>query len=230
MGRARDPDVGAARAGGAIRVLVADSCPATRAGVRSALEQNGCVVCAEAGDRLAAVEAALRERPDVCLLDTKLAGDGIEAATEMISKLPGATVVMFTDSPSDADFFAALRAGVSGYLLKDTDPAQLGDLVRSAHAGEAALSPDLVKRLIEQLLDRERRRQWPLVRDLTRREYDVFELLREGLTTAEIAERLSVATVTVRTHVASIVNKLGVPDRDVVTHLLQERWAVPTGR
>src|SRR5438128_1902594 len=98
MGQVEDPDLGAARAGGPLGVLVADSCPATRAGVRSAVELSRCVVCAEADNRLGAVEAALRERPDVCLLDTKLPGDGIEAAAEIMSELPGATVVMFTDS------------------------------------------------------------------------------------------------------------------------------------
>jgi DNA-binding NarL/FixJ family response regulator len=204
-----------------IRVLVADHSPSTRAGVRLALESDGCSVCAEAGDASAAVEAALHERPDVCLLDSELPGGSIAAAAEISSKLPDTRVVVFSDSRSDADLFAALQAGASGYLLKDVDPARLAITLRRLLKGEAALPRALVTRLIEEFRQRERRRRLAALHDLTNREFEVLELLSQNLSTAEIADRLFVAKVTVRTHVASTLKKLGVPDRQSAIRLLE---------
>ena len=112
-------------------VLIADDHPATRAGVRLALERGGFVVCAEVPDGPSAIEAALRERPDVCLLDINMPGNGIEATKAIVRQLPETAVVMLTVSRSDADLFDALRAGASGYLLKDTDPARLPHALRA---------------------------------------------------------------------------------------------------
>ena len=134
----------------AIRVLIADDHPPTRAGVRMALEAGGFEVCAESGDAQSAVEAALRERPEVCLLDIHMPGDGIHAAEAISHELPDAAVVMLTVSRADADLFDALCAGASGYLLKDMDPARLpaargtplcpaGDARRDAGRGPAAV-------------------------------------------------------------------------------------------
>ena len=108
-----------------IRVLIADDHPPTRAGVRLALERDTFKVCAEAADGPTAVAAARRERPDVCLLDINMPGDGIKAAEEISRELPETAVVMLTVSRSDSDLFDALRVGASGYLLKDIDPARL---------------------------------------------------------------------------------------------------------
>jgi DNA-binding NarL/FixJ family response regulator len=201
-----------------IRVLVADSCSATRSGLRLALEAAGCSVCAEAADAPAAVEAALRERPQVCLLDTALSGDSIAAAAAIHNNVPDAPVIMFGHPPSDAELFAALDAGASGYLTRDMDPDRLAIALRRVSAGEAAFSRTLVARLIHEF----RRRRLPLLRDLTNREFEVLELLCLGLRTAEIADRLFVARVTVRTHIASILRKLGVPDRRSAIRLFDE--------
>ena len=206
-------------------VLIADDHPATRAGVRLALERGGFVVCAEVPDGPSAIEAALRERPDVCLLDINMPGNGIEATKAIVRQLPETAVVMLTVSRSDADLFDALRAGASGYLLKDTDPARLPHALRGVLDGEAALPRRLVALVIDEFRERRRRRRLPLVKgrgvDLTEREWEVLELLREGLSTAEIGSRLFIAPVTVRTHVSAILKKLHVPDREAAVQLLE---------
>lgn len=202
-----------------IRVLVADGSSATRAGLRLALETEDCSVCAEAGDTAAAIEAALRERPDVCLLDVSLPGGGITAAAAIAANFRETSVVMFGDTPRDADLFAALEAGACGYLTSDIDLDRLVLVLRRVRAGEAALPRALVTRLIDEF----RRRRLPRLGNLTNREFEVLELLYQGLKTAEIADRLFVARVTVRTHIASILRKLGVPDREAAIRLLDER-------
>ena len=107
------------------RVLIADDHPLIRVGVRGALQRGGWVVCAEATNAPDAVDAAVRERPDACLLDIKMPGGGISAAGEITERVPETTVVMLTVSRDDADLLDALRAGAVGYLLKDTDPDRL---------------------------------------------------------------------------------------------------------
>ena len=195
-----------------------------------ALEGSGFRVVAEAADAGAAVDAALRERPDVCLLDINMPGNGITAAHEITDRLPGTAVVMLTVSRDDADLFAALRAGASGYLLKDIDPKRLPHALRDVLRGEAALPRDLVARLIDEFRDRGRRRRLPLLSsrgvELTGREWDVLELLREGRRTADIAQRLSISDVTVRRHVSSILRKLRVPSRKAALKLLEERSSI----
>jgi len=202
-----------------IRVLVGDSSSATRLGVRVALEAGGCSVCAEAADASTAVEAAVRERPDVCLLDITLPGGGATAAAAIAASLPDTSVVMFGDLPSEAALFAALEAGACGYLTAETEPDRLPIALRRVRAGEAALSRLLVARLIQEF----RRSRLPRLRGLTNRELEVFELLCQGLRTAEIADRLFVARVTVRTHIASILKKLGVPNRQAAIRMLDDR-------
>ena len=210
-----------------IRVLVADDHPPTRAGIRRVLEADGFDVCAEVASGPAAVEAALAQRPDVCLLDIRMPGSGIAAAEAISSKLAETAVVMLTVSRDDADLFDALRAGASGYLLKDMERSQLPDAVRSVLAGEAQLPPSLVTRVIEEFRERGRRRRLLVAGrpgiELRKREWEVLELLREGLSTAEIAQRLFVSDVTVRTHVSQILKKLRVSSRAEVLELLGER-------
>ena len=205
-------------------VLVADDHAPTRAGVRSSLEADGFVVCAKASDARGAVEASLRERPDVCLLDIRMPGSGIASAASISAKVPETAIVMLTVSHDESDFFDALRAGAAGYLLKDTDPRLLPQLLRAVVAGEGVLSPGLIAKLIEEFRERGRRRRLPLSGsrgvELTSREWEVLDLLRQGLTTAEIARRLFIAEVTVRTHVAAILRKLRVPDRRAALRLL----------
>ena len=199
-----------------ITVLIADDHPSARVGVRMSLESSGeFEVCAEAIDAVEAVELAVKLRPRVCLLDVRMPGSGIKAAAQISDLLLDADIVMLTMSKEENDFFAALGAGASGYLLKDTDPARLPEALKGVLRGEAAIPRHLVASLVEEFQGRERHDN-PLPStspQLTEREWDVLECMREGLSTAEIAEKLFVTPVTVRTHIASTLKKLHVPDR-----------------
>jgi DNA-binding NarL/FixJ family response regulator len=151
-------------------------------------------------------------------------GDGIYAAETITRQMPEAAVVMLTVSRTDADLFNALRVGALGYLLKDIDPARLPLALRGVLDGEAALPRRLVALLIDEFRERKRRRRVPLVGrrgvELTEREWEVLELMRKGLTTDGIAERLFISPVTVRTHVSAILRKLHVPTREAALELL----------
>ena len=210
-------------------VLIADDHPPTRAGIRATLEGDGFVVCAEVADGPAAVEAALRERPDVCLLAVHMPGNGISAAREISARVPESAVVMLAGTRDDDDLFDALRAGASGYLLKDIDAERLPAALKGVLKGEAALPRKLVGRLVDEFRERGRKRRVPILAErgalLTSREWDVLELMRAGLTTAQIADRLFIAPATVRSHVASILRKLGAPDRQAALRLLDDEPA-----
>jgi DNA-binding NarL/FixJ family response regulator len=211
---------------GSIRVLVADDHPPTREGIRAVLEQAGIAVCAEASDAAAAVEAARRERPDVCLLDVHMPGSGISAAATISSELSDTAVVMLTAADNEDDLFDAVGAGAAGYLLKDTAPERLPYAVRGVTEGEAALSRKLTARVLDEFRGRAQRRRLQVPHrhgvDLTTREWEVLELMRQELSTAEIAKRLFVSPVTVRTHIAALLRKLDVPDRKAAIQLLDE--------
>jgi DNA-binding NarL/FixJ family response regulator len=207
------------------RALIADDHALARAGIRESLEAGGFEVVAEAADAATAVELAQLERPDVCVLDVHMPGGGIGAAAEIGRLLPGTAVVMLTVSRNDGDLFDALRAGAAGYLLKDTDPARLPHALRGVMAGEAAVPRELVARVIDEFRTGGRRRRLPAIgrrgAELTSREWQVLDLLAEGLTTAAVAERLFVAPVTVRRHISAILRKLDVPDRESAVELLR---------
>lgn len=206
------------------RVLVADDHAPTREDIRAILEGDGRFeVCATVADASGAVVAAVRERPALCLLDIRMPGSGISAAWEITGRLPETKVVMRTVSRDDADLFAALRAGASGYVLKDSDPRGLPQTLQAVMNGEAAIAPSLVALLIGEFRDRApRRRQTPASQPLTSREWEVLELLRRGQSTAAIAEHLVVSQATVRSHVAAILRKLRVPDRASLVRLFEE--------
>ena len=208
-----------------LRVLIADDHPPTRAGVRLSLESSGRFeVCGEASAAAAAVTAAAELRPDVALLDIHMPGSGINAARDIAAACPEAAVVMLTVSRDDADLFAALRAGARGYLLKDIDPDRLANALEGVVNGEAALPRGLVARLMDEFRDREQsrgRREGPLGQ-LTDREWETLDLMRQGLSTNEIAGRLSVTPVTVRTHVSAILRKLQVGTRADAVRLVSD--------
>ncbi len=199
----------------------------TRAGVRAALDQGGFRVVEEVASAPAAIEAAKRERPDVCLLDIHMPGSGIRAASEIAAALPSTAVVMLTVSMNEDDLFDALRAGASGYLLKDTDPERLPLALHGVLRGEAAIPRKLAARVLDEFRERGRRRHVPLLHergvDLTSREWEVLDLLRQGLTTKEIGGRLHISEITVRRHVATVLKKLRVPTREAALKLLRER-------
>ena len=202
-----------------IRVLIADDHAPTREEVRFALQHDGAFsVIAEASDAPGAIEAAVRERPDVALLDIRMPGGGVAAAWEIRARLPDTHIVMLTVSQDDDDLFAALRAGASGYLLKDIHPKRLPRALESVIAGEVALPRALVGRVVEEFRDHSARRRQIIAGgtegQLTSREWQVLDLLRQELSTAEIAEKLVLSPVTVRTHVNSILRKLNIASRD----------------
>lgn len=209
-----------------IRVLVADDHRSARAAVGAILgEESDFEICAEAGDAQGAIDAAVAEQPDVCLLDIDMPGSGIKAAARISESVPGTVIVMLTVSGKDSDLFDSLRAGARGYLLKDTDPETFPSELRAAVKGEGALSGPLLGRVIDQFRTNSRRRlslEGRGVASLTSREWQVLELLEEDATTGEIAQQLFVSPVTVRRHVGEILRKLRVPDRAAAIRLLNE--------
>jgi len=209
------------------RVLVADDHAPTRDDVRAAVDADPrFTVVALAGDAADAIQAAVREQPDVALLDIRMPGSGAAAAWEITARLPATRAVMLTISRSDEDLFAALRAGASGYLLKDMPFDSLGDELAGVLEGRVAMPPELVARLVEEFRDRAPRRRALLGSGakppLTSREWQVLDLLRQGLATGDIARRLFVSPATVRSHVAAVLRKLRVPDRESAIALFKE--------
>ncbi len=152
-------------------------------------------------------------------------GSGIVAAREITAAVPETRVVMLTVSRDDDDLFEALRAGAAGYLLKDMDPDRVPHALEGVLAGEAALPRTLLVRVMDEFRDRGRRRvRLPGRRgaELTEREWEVLQLLRDNLSTAEIAQRLYVSAATVRSHVASVIKKLRVDSRAAAVKLLDD--------
>jgi DNA-binding NarL/FixJ family response regulator len=181
-------------------------------------------VCAETADAPSAVAAAARERPAVCLLDVGMPGGGISAAWEISARLPQTKVVMFTGSRDPAHLLAALRAGATGYLISDMDLARLPAALNDVVMGKTAIPRDLVSYLVDEVRDRSARHRVILssehAQHLTSREWQVLDLLRLQLSTAQIARRLVLSDATVRSHIASIMAKLGVPDRAALITLV----------
>lgn len=208
-----------------IRVVIADDHAPIRGRVRKALEDGGCQVVGEGASAEDAVRLAIEHRPDVALLDIHMPGSGIRAAQEICRALPETAIVMLTQSSEDDDLFDSLRAGAAGYLLKDTDPAQLADRLRGVLVGEGAMSPRLVARVMDEFrapAKRRFRRASPAAGKLSSREWEVMELLAEGLSTEEVASRLFVSATTVRVHVSAVLKKLRVKDRDSALRILRE--------
>lgn len=197
-----------------IRVLIADDQPLARAGFKAVLEATGGVqVVAEAQDGDQAVELARRHAPDVVLMDVRMPGtDGIEATRRM----PNQKVLILTTFGLDDYIIEALRAGASGFLLKDAPVEDLVRAVRTVAAGDAQLSPAVTKRLLEQVARRLPAavpRDSGALADLTERELEVLRLLAAGMSNAEVAAALVVSEPTVKSHVSNVLQKLGLRDR-----------------
>ncbi|MGZ0151908.1 response regulator [Kribbella sp. WER1] len=206
------------------RVVMADDHPQLRAHIRDALEAGGFDVCAEAATGPQAVRLAEEHRPDVVLLDIHMPGGGIRAAAEISRLLPDVAIVMLTVSRDDNDLFDSLRAGASGYLLKDTDPGRLPEALRGVLSGEAAIPRALVARILDEFREPGRRRSARRTKAalLTSREWEVMGLLGDGLTTDEVAQRLFLSPTTIRVHISSVLRKLRVKDRQAAIDLLRD--------
>lgn len=208
-----------------LRVVLADDHARIRAKVRQALEVGGWEVCGEGATAAEAVGLALEHRPDLVLLDIHMPGNGISAAQEISRTLPETAVVMLTQSADDEDLFDSLRAGATGYLLKTTDPQTLTDVLRGVLDGEAAMSPALVTRILQEFKAPARRvLNWrpAAVAKLSAREWEVMELLATGLCTEDVANKLFISPTTVRVHVSAVLRKLRVKDRESAFRMLRQ--------
>lgn len=208
-----------------ISVVMADDHQPLRTRIRIALEEGGCDVRGETASADGAVRLAIEHQPDVALLDIHMPGNGIHAAQQISRDLPGTAIVMLTQSSEDEDLFDSLRAGASGYLLKDMDPALLPGALRSVLRGEAAMPPTLVSRILDEFRGPTRRRfmrKSAAVAKLSAREWEVMEMLGQGLSTDAVAHRLFVSPTTVRVHVSAVLRKLSVSDRESAFRLLRD--------
>jgi len=217
-----------------ITVVLADDQALVRAGFRALLGSAADLeVVGEAEDGDAAVRVCRDTTPDVVLMDIRMPGrDGLEATRDITAdpRLAGTKVVVLTTFAEDAYIFDALRAGASGFLVKDTDPAELLHAVRVVHGGEALLSPAVTRRLVAEFAHRSR----PTAPDhrldpLTEREREVVALVATGLTNDEIAAKLVVSPATAKTHVSRSMIKLGVRDRAQLVVLGYETGLVRPG-
>ncbi|WP_055618686.1 response regulator [Streptomyces phaeochromogenes] len=217
-----------------IRVLLADDQRLVRAGFRSILEdQDDIEVVGEAADGQAAVSACRALRPDVVLMDIRMPGtDGLEASREIArdERLASVKVVILTTFDLDDYVYGALRAGATGFLVKDTEPEELLQAVRVAARGDALISPSVTRRLIAEFASRVTSpRADPRLDALTAREREVMQLVAAGLTNDEIAARLVLSPSTAKTHVSRIMSKLGARDRSQVVVLAYESGMVSPG-
>src|SRR5689334_19935817 len=204
-------------------VLLADGEAAHRRGVRGALEAHGFFVVAEAGDASTAIGAAERLRPDIVLIEIELPGEGLNAIGRIARASPKTLIVVLSRSERSEDVVGAFTRGASGYLLKGIPGEQLASTLRGAYTGEPPLSRSLVPHLLDEIRRGSVRRlalpTGPVT--LTPREWEVGELLRDGLSTTEIAERLGVSPVTVRRHVGLLLGKLGAKNREAAVEMLR---------
>jgi DNA-binding NarL/FixJ family response regulator len=217
-----------------IRVAVADDQALVRLGLRVLLESEDDVeMVGEATDGREAVELARRERPDVVLMDVRMpVMDGLEALRAITedSELAATRVVVLTTFELDEYVFDALRSGASGFLIKDSEPADILRAIRVVAQGESLLSPTVTRRVIGEFAGRPapRRTPVPSLDPLTEREREVVALVAEGLSNDEIAERLVVSPATVRTHVGRAMSKLDARDRaQLVVFAFQSGLAAP---
>lgn len=217
-----------------IRVVLADDQALVRAGFRALLGSAADLeVVGEAEDGDAAVRVCRETTPDVVLMDIRMPGrDGLAATRDITAdpRLACTRVVVLTTFAEDAYIFDALRAGASGFLVKDTDPAELLHAVRVVHGGEALLSPTVTRRLVAEFAQRSR----PAAPDarldlLTDREREVLALVARGLSNDEIARRLVVSPATAKTHVSRSMIKLGARDRAQIVVLAYETGLVQPG-
>ncbi len=198
-----------------IRVLIADDQAMVRSGLRMILESEGDItVIAEAENGIEAVQSARREQPDVVLMDVRMPElDGLEATRQIHENDPNAKVIVLTTFDLDEYIYAALRAGASGFLLKDADADALIHAIRVVADGEALIAPSITRRLIDEFAARRDDVETTGLDELTEREVEVLTQMARGLSNSEIAEELYVSEATVKSHVSHILTKLQLRDR-----------------
>ncbi len=219
-----------------VRVIVADDHQVVRAGFAALLEtQPDFTVLGTASDGAEAVRMSRELRPDVILMDVRMPGtDGIEATRQLTGAPDAPRIIILTTFDLDQYVYDALRAGASGFLLKDVTAERLFDAVRVVAAGDALLAPGVTRRLISEFARMPKpagpaSQPAAAVRDLTPRETEVLRLLAEGLSNPEIADRLVVTEETVKTHVSRVLHKLGLRDRTQAVVLAYESGLVTPG-
>jgi DNA-binding NarL/FixJ family response regulator len=221
--------------GAAVRVLIVDDQSLVRAGFRMILDAETDIdVVGEAADGLEAVIAARDTDPDVILMDVRMPNvDGLEATRRLLDgRESGPRILILTTFDLDEYVYEALRAGASGFLLKDTPPEQLVEAIHVVASGEALLSPSITKRVIEQFVARppeSTRKPPPELEELTARELEMLRYLARGLSNAEIAKEAFVSETTVKTHVARILMKLRLRDRVQAVVFAYENGIVQPG-
>ena len=195
-----------------IAVLIVDDHSVVREGLRAFLQlQDGIEVAGEAGDGEDALEQALALRPDVILMDLVMPNlDGVAAMRELRARVPESRVIVLTSFLDDERLLPAIQAGAAGYLLKNSEPAELVRAIRAAHGGETIIDPTVASRLVQTIADG---RRSAADQALTRREREVLELIARGRSNKRIAFELGISEKTVKTHVGHVLAKLGVSDR-----------------
>jgi DNA-binding NarL/FixJ family response regulator len=200
-----------------IRILVADDQPLVRGGFKMILEERADLdLVGEAATGEQAVELARELDPDVILMDVRMPSlDGVEATRRLVDGGSRAKILVLTTFDLDEYVYAAVRAGASGFLLKDVQPAELVDAIRVVAAGNSLFGPAATQRLVERFTQAPQARETasPALDALTDRERDILRLIAQGNSNAELAERLYLSEATVKTHVSAILRKLGVRDR-----------------
>jgi two-component system nitrate/nitrite response regulator NarL len=207
------------------RVLVAGHDSATSNGIRLALEEDGIVLCGRVGSADALADAVTRLEPDLCLVDVDLPGGGIVAAAEMRAWRSRVAVVMLASELNEEEFLKAMAIGAVGYLPKSISPKRLPAVVHAVLLGEPAIPRPYVAVLMNRLRGGATRRHLIVGDgrgvDLTSREWDVLDAMRDGLSTREIAAKLLISDVTVRRHIGAVLKKLQVQNRREALELLR---------
>jgi DNA-binding NarL/FixJ family response regulator len=211
------------------RALLVGSTPGIRAGIRALLERSGFTIVGEAADGSSAAAAAVRAHPDICVVHGTLREGGVSALARVKTRSPATAAVLLVQRADAEELIDALRAGASGYVLDNIGSAGIGRALQAVLRGEPAIPRELLGALADEFRARGLRRRVqipgrPAV-ELTRRQSEVLELLRRGLSTNEIAERLQISRVTVRRHVGLAVGKLNAKDRAAALRALEEAEA-----
>ena len=216
-----------------IRVLICDDQPLVRAGFRTILGSKGDIeVVGEAENGADAVTLAERRRPDVILMDIRMPVlDGVEATRRLVAAGTSARILVLTTFDLDEYVHAAIRAGASGFLLKDVTPAKLLEAIRIVADGDALLAPSVTRRLLERFATTlpPGEDSSDALAELTSRETEVLRLLAGGMSNAEIASELVVSEATVKTHISSVLRKLGLRDRVQAVIVAYESGLVKLG-